>query len=372
MMKTVLKIWIGLMFATFGMEKASGQIEGENLFRLQLNAMQEAYKPNTIVHMHCEQKDFYVNLDTVVAVNADTYYIIFNDKPISCTISNECGSSFVNYDMTNLMMGGDLCLFHCYFVYCFDLWFDGPAIIKDIYFVDAEDNKKNENYGCPNDRIKIELEMHGDGSSTEVEIKTEGSSWRTISSFSYYDNQIYINFPSILNPYQQFTLRTRRHLHYDTDFVSLSTSTKTFYYLPPLQFPAGTDLVIDPPKCQEDNNTTIKIPYAGSTHYIITMEGNYDTRPGGPNNDKITKTDSYYVLSKQLATGSHTIKIEYPDGVPTPCYFQTSFTVPEIPSFTVSNFSYPDRLGDYEMTKHGGTGRVSFYVEGSYTPTILV
>lgn len=156
---------------------------------------------------------------------------------------------------------------------------------------------------------------------------------------------------------------------------SYSTSTSYLYYFPKFQFPAGKSLIVEPPVCA-GGNTIVKIPYEGNFNYTLTAKRQEESSFGGNIEMKDCSTETiggvtYYNVSKQLTAGAHVLKLENKAGA-TPCPFETPFTVPEIPGFTLSNRTFPDAVSTFQIRIRGGTGRVSFSVSGSRNQNITI
>jgi hypothetical protein len=259
----------------------------------------------------------------------------------------------------------------------------GPVLIKNVAFIDDNYNVLPSDYACPDKKIRLELENLTDGSYI-IECRNENGDWVEVKDVIGNHNNYYIDltyddllWPG-LDPTKKMFFRTRADFPVTSTerLVSTSTSTRSLYYLPQFSFPAGKTVLTDPPTCQ-GGPATIKIPYSGTTDYTVTVRGVTDFGYGqNPSlSDFPSETIdgvSYRKLSVNLAAGDYVLVIENKAGTGSPCAFDTDFKVLTVPSFTISNPAYPDKAGNYEITKNGGTGRVQFDVSGSYNQTITV
>jgi hypothetical protein len=252
---------------------------------------------------------------------------------------------------------------------------DDPAVIASVAF---ESPHASVTYMCDNTvRVVVKVDPYysnGNGSAV-LQILDKNNAWQTLKTvagnstnyFTYSDVLKHVNLGSAIK------FRTRKTL-LDGSY-SYSTSTSYLYYFPKFQFPAGKSLIVEPPVCA-GGNTIVKIPYEGNVNYTLTTKGQEESSFGVNIEMKDCSTETiggitYYKVSKQLTAGAHVLTLENKAGA-TPCPFETSFTIPEILEFTLSNRTFPDAVSTFQIRTRGGTGRVSFSVSGSRNQNITI
>jgi hypothetical protein len=262
----------------------------------------------------------------------------------------------------------------CIYAWC-SITVDDPAVIENIKF---ENDNSEMVYSCDAaQRIAITISPYYDNGkgSAILQMQDSNETWQTLQEISS-NTTIYITYEQIsqfLSIKKPIKLRTVKTLLDNS--MSYSTNTKYLYYLPKFEFPSGKILIVEPPACS-GGNTILKIPYEGTTNYTLTVKGTNDWSWGenplimGCPTEIIGGT-TYYLVSTNLAAGNYILNIEN-KGDATPCPFETTFTVPEIPAFTLSNLTYPPLVGGYNIPESGGTGQISFSVSGSRTQEITV
>jgi hypothetical protein len=374
---TLHKIMMCVLLLQCAFGYVAGQSNEENQF---VFAMYNWSGPSN-TELRFQMEDNTVNIFNITPdMNAYWNYLAyFCGIPKTIKVSTDCASQTQNYTYGGMDGGFDV---DCWDNYQRDVYFEynlkGPAIIKNI---DLMENNSviTLNYACPDARIRLEVEDHGVNAgglgnydSYGVECRNAGSTWKKIK-LEGSGQYRYILFSEIVNagvdPYQNMTFRTRRELLRGN--YSTSTSAKQLRYLPQFQFPAGTNLIVEPPRCS-DGNAVIKIPYSGSTVYTVNIinSGGMDAFNGSTNSIPTETTGgiNYYVINENLPSGTYTLKIE----LVASCIFETAFVVPAIPAFTIGNVQYPNKFGNYEVTQHGGTGQLQFDVAGSCRQEITV
>ena len=391
-MKPILqKLLTGLLLLLFA-AKGFGQTENENKFYVGFTSKYSyggVSLTNTI---------FSINLQSgfPIAVNytGNTTDVYFNDDlPASFqfTVPISGSSSVVNYSqnmpLTDLIMGfmPDQIVF--------SVSVDGPVKITDVQF-----NGTAANYACPGSAsIRVDADSYafsptGSGytnctlqcsnnSSSGWQDVTNLTSGQTISSF---DITYYQIKASGVDPNRPLYFRTNRmqiNGGYSTSTYSYPAGKQPLYFFPQFEFPEGTSLIVAPPACPGDN-TIVKIPYDGTADYIVTAKGTDDYSYGSnPSllgcSIEIIDGVKYYLLPMNLTAGDYILVIENPAIAALPCPYQTTFTVPTIPSFSIGTASYDSSFSDYDgnsvnIPKIGETVSVSFPISNSRDQTVTI
>ena len=163
-------------------------------------------------------------------------------------------------------------------------------------------------------------------------------------------------------------------------------TARTLYYLPPFEFPAGKNIIVEPPICP-NSSPTIKIPANNDKNYTVYINGASGDLSLETNS--LSPSDGYYIFTNEIITrlieeatekemeeefnfkqGNHTVYVENKADPDCPeCSGCTSdifrFTITEIPDFKINSISYPDAAGGFQVPKNGGNGKVSFDISGS-------
>jgi hypothetical protein len=231
-------------------------------------------------------------------------------------------------------------------------------------------------YACLDENPEIFVDYYyGD-----LQIQNRNGEWQELFNLDgSYMNHYYP--PEVINQYvdygQPIIFRVKSAPYHDGT-VYYDYCPDTLYIFPKFQFPTGKDLIIEQLVCS-GGNTTIKIPYEGTTNYNFTIKNltgkNYVY--GGINGDKVTKTNTHYIITDNIPVGSDTLIVEYGafDGE-SPCHFRQAFTVPEIPAFTIgaaSYTNYTDNAGNQvQIRKKGEKAQVSFPITGSREQNVTI
>ena len=248
------------------------------------------------------------------------------------------------------------------------------------------DNNAPTNFACPDQRIKLELKCPSSNCTLpfNVECKNVSGNWERIMPttsneyrvgdylYMYYSDFLYI--PN-LDPHQPMYFRIISHVPY---CISEFTS-KAPYYLPEFKFPIGTSVIVEA-SCPGDP-FTIKIPYEGTRDYRLTIKGADEYSWG--NNPSLLACPTeiidgviYYQLSMDLDPGVYELIIENKVGGSSPCPIKTSFFVPNVPDFTISQPTYTTYTDNSEqeiqVLKHEGTASVSFTIKGSRDQSVSI
>jgi len=263
-----------------------------------------------------------------------------------------------------------------------------PVILDKVEFVNSDHIETSANYACPDYFIKVSFRACSQRDpSFFIECRNPSGNWVKIGNPE--DNSIYYTSPYIpfsffsnrpgLNPLQPMFFRTILQL--SDGSYSTSEYSSSFYFLPSFSFPAGTSVLVDPPACGS-GNTIIKVPYENNVNYIIALSnnygvgGNYDTRPGEIGSEKITPKNGYYEISDDIPPGLYYLTIECVGGQPTPCPFTTSFIVPSVPPFTLSQPTYAtytdNSQQEIQIRTRGETAQVSFPVLNSRDQSVTI
>ncbi|MDR0619520.1 MAG: SprB repeat-containing protein, partial [Bacteroidales bacterium] len=252
---------------------------------------------------------------------------------------------------------------------------DDPAIISGVYFGSTSGTLNS----CDsNEKITVKVESYysnGKGNA-EIQVLDRSSNWQTIGTIASNSTQslTYDKIKQHVDRNSPIKIRTRKKLLDDS--YSYSTFANSLYYLHQFQFPVGKTLIVEKPVCKGDS-TTIKIPYTGNVGYTVTIK-----KPGEAGNGKnyeildclqeMINGTSYRCIKEKLSAGTYDLIIEYKEGQGTPCPFQKSVTVPDIPDFTISNVSYPSQVDEYKIPTIGGTGQVYFTVSNSCNRALTI
>ena len=272
------------------------------------------------------------------------------------------------------------------YTHVLSLYIDGPSVIKDIYFIDTANDfqELDRYYSCPSDFIRIYLDKNNNNYGfypfVSFECRNNGGNWVEVGSGANEDYKN-IHFSDVsglngLDPYEPMFFRTKRELS-DGSYSISEYTNKKFHFFPEFQFPEGTDIIVEQSMCKSEN-IIVKIPYEGTQNYTVTFEGY-----GGGNIDlstvetELIDETSYYCIPRTLQAGNYNLTIENKLAEGTPCAYQTSFTVREIPDFRLSIPSYLDEVdlgggNKVQITKIDGTGDVSFNIAGSRTQNVTV
>ena len=330
-----------------------------------------------------------------------------NFEPIYIDFFNETRSS-LNFNYCNMRSNpgyyGLLDPFNSFACTGSIIYVDGPVIIKNVTFENLAIN-----YACPDNRIKLELDVHALGDSYTnsfdftIECRNESGNWtfvsdkigkNTTSTMCISDNiqYVYLDYSDFLNkpgldPHQKMYFRTRRSLTYarywESEFASTSTfSTKSLFYLPKFQFPAGTSVIVEPPTCA-GGNTTIKIPYTGTADYTVTVKGTDDYSWGSNPSllgcpTEIIDGIKYYRLPMKLDVGNYRLVIENKADANSPCAYISDppFEVPKVPDFTISQSTYTTYTDNsqqpIQIRTREGTASVSFDIAGSKNQSVTI
>ena len=267
----------------------------------------------------------------------------------------------------------------------------GGNPIKEVSFEDTENN-----YACSD--VKIKILMNGTyplgyGYNTFIECKNIGGEWQTIGMEQYSFSTDFQHLKNHnIDPYQDFIFRTKVNLYFKQwnsdpprdDFdpsipYSTHTYSRAMHYFPKFEFPPGTKVDVIPPACKGEP-TKIMIPYEGTINYNFTIKGtlgdwangyNYAWENPAANGNKVQKTPTHYIITDDFPTGNNILIIEYGafDGK-SPCPYDTAFTVPSIPAFTIGTLQYPSSTPNIQ--KIGDKVQVSFSVSGSKSQSITV
>jgi hypothetical protein len=312
--------------------------------------------------------------------------LVYFDRPVAF-IMEQLGST-VRFPYTNGMSG-------------FDGWVEGGNynFAECAITVDdpAEITLIASSYGktilCPNDNFFIKISPYYAADTTQhaVEIQVFDEYTHQWVTIGHYRTPLipasitftYRNIAPYVKMGQPIQFRTKK-LQFDGNYVTYQSPFKIIYY-PIFSFPSGGNIIVDIPVCK-DVLPAIKIPYSGEENdinqYIFEIEApggngrNYQIN--GDNKEKITiKDDGYFVISDDFFAnaGTYNLKIEhsalfYEEN--TPCAFDTTFVVPDIPNFYISTVQFPNKQGGYEVPKIGSTDSVQLFVSGSKTQQIQV
>ncbi|MDR0505615.1 MAG: T9SS type A sorting domain-containing protein [Dysgonamonadaceae bacterium] len=232
-----------------------------------------------------------------------------------------------------------------------------------------------ENINNGYSRINYSLKYTTDCNISKLQCKnTSDADWKYISpSVAGFFN--YSDFIGIddLDPFANMHFRVEREGGRDYSLMSYPIC-----FIPLFEFPAGTDLIIEPPKCAYDS-AIIKIPFEGDTNYTVTI-GKKNVNVGSNANTyeanlfpDITENGTrYYRLAQFMNPDDYRLTIEYKDNGIKASPFDTVFTIPYIPPFTISAPTYLSHVDTFEIPKYNGKGDVSFYVSGSSTSSVNI
>jgi len=253
----------------------------------------------------------------------------------------------------------------------------GPAIIDNVSFQGT-----TASYACSDRSVQITLKectnnMFGNILFSVECSNSETGNWVKVMDLDCDANSVvdipysyFINKPG-LDPLQPMYFRTVRKLP-DGSYTTNRYVGSPRRYLPKFEFPAGSSVKVDPSTCP-GSPTIIKIP--GTAEYNVTVKGTAEYGWGsnlfvsGLATETIDNVN-YYLLPVDLASGTYNLKIENRAGAGSSCAFETTFTVPEFPAFTISDPQYLDQTTDntgksVQIKTTGGNGRVLFTVSGS-------
>ncbi len=291
-----------------------------------------------------------------------------------CTISDiTCNFSTVSIDYSN---------------YC--LTVDDPAPISRVLF------NNNSPNGCPDTDITITLGSFYEEynyHTTEIQVKNKYGDWSTVTIWngSTYTSKVHnrgvvtvrLNGLHSILPLieygQPILFRTKKIL-LDGNY-SYSYASDIVYLFPKFTFPSGKEIIVE--RVCSSNMVTIKIPYEGTINYNITTKNSlgYDVK-NYSSGTLSTTNDGYYILPTSYTPGTYSLQIEYKatgsaSTITSPCPFSSTFTVPNVPEFTLSPASYgwsgTDNEGrSVQIKKYGETGSVTFWVEGSAENSITL
>lgn len=266
---------------------------------------------------------------------------------------------------------------------------DDPAVIEDVYFEGL-----STVYACGiTPAIKVAIGEYYNNGKGGIQLQVlNGNTWETIETIyptvasgskapaktteiSYARIEHYIKMGK---PIRFRTVKTLLDNGY-----SYSTTTKLLYYLPKFEILDGTDISVVRPACKGDY-PTIKIPSDGR-NYTISVTNKTTGTGGNISTNNLNTIGGYYIISGEQLTpkvnfypGEYELNIEYKsdDCISCKCPFYTTFTILNIPDFTISNPSYEtytdNRGKSYQITKRGGRTNVSFTVSNSKTQYVYI
>jgi hypothetical protein len=259
---------------------------------------------------------------------------------------------------------------------------DDPAKIESVQFENSTDI-----YSCGTPRIIIKVSPYYNNGKglANLQVLDDNNVWQTLQTVSgnvtYY--LTYAQIARYVSLGKPIKLRTTKTL-LDNSY-SYSSSTKYLYYLPTFKLPAGKTILTESPVCY-GGNTIIRIPYEGTTNYIITISGPDSWSHGLQNIDTsrpdVKKEGGYYVFEEKIAEGTHILKAEYKlTGSDCPqcgCASENlPFEVVLPPVFSLTEYR-PGYTGtdnnnkSVQIKEHGGKGSVLFTVSGSRTQNVTV